>query len=385
MMARNPRFTYMSAETNLIKGINSNRSFYFFKGRVALYAILKSMGIGPDDEVIIPAFTCVVVPNAISYLKAKPVYVDISRNTFNLDPEKLEECISEKSKAIIAQHTFGIPADMDKILSIAKKYNLCVIEDSCHTVGSKYKGKEVGTIGDAAFFSSQWSKPLTTGLGGWAVANNPEIQEKMREIYPSFAKPSNKVLLLLRLQYYAYSILLRPSLFWYMQHFYRKLSSLGIVIGSSSNEELEYKMPESYEMKMSDWQKNLLFEKSEEIEKVIEHRKWIVSLYEDSLRKRGMEIVQLPKYYDPIFLRYPLLVKDKAKTLKEAKQRRVELGDWFVSPVHPNKNGWEKINYQKGMCPIAEHVCNHIINLPTHMRITEQEIKRIIQVIERTN
>ncbi|GJM17009.1 MAG: polysaccharide biosynthesis protein [Thermodesulfobacteriota bacterium] len=375
----------MSAETYHKTNIEGGSSYHFFKGRVALYAILNAIGVGADDEVIIPAFTCVVVPNAISYLNAKPVYVDISRSTFNLDPEKLEESITESTKAIIAQHTFGIPADMDKILGIAKKYQLYVIEDSCHAIGSRYRSEEVGTLGDAAFFSSQWSKPITTGLGGWAIVNNKEIGQMMKELYPSFVEPSNKDILLLRFQYLAYSLLLKPSMFWYLQGFYRSLANLGLVIGSSSKEELEHKMSIDYKMKMSDWQKSLLSEKSEEIENVIEHRKWIVSLYEDSLRKRGMEIVQLPKYYDPVFLRYPILVKDKAKTLKEAKKSRVELGDWFVSPVHPNLNGWEKINYQKGMCPTAEYVCNHIINLPTHMRITEQETKRIIQVIERIN
>ncbi|MFN6946977.1 MAG: DegT/DnrJ/EryC1/StrS family aminotransferase, partial [Cytophagaceae bacterium] len=117
------------------------------------------MRISQGDEVILPGFTCIVVPNAIIYLGAKPVYVDINSETFNIDPQLIEENITEKTKAIIAQHTFGIPADMDKILHIANKHNLFVIEDSCHALGSKYKGKYVGSFGDAAFFSSQWSKP----------------------------------------------------------------------------------------------------------------------------------------------------------------------------------------------------------------------------------
>ena len=153
--------------------------FYFFKGRVALYAILKSMGITTGDEIILPGFTCVVVANAILYLGARPVYVDIDPSTYNIDAEKIGEKITDKTKAIIAQHTFGIPADMNKITAIAKENSLYVIEDSCHAVGSRYMGREVGTFGDAAFFSSQWSKPLTTGLGGWAVINNGLLLQNM--------------------------------------------------------------------------------------------------------------------------------------------------------------------------------------------------------------
>lgn len=107
-----------------------SNTFYFFKGRIALYAILKAMGVKAGDEVIIPGFTCVVVPNAVLYLGAKPVYVDIEAHTYNINTKRIEEKITEKTKAIIAQHTFGIPAEMDKILEIAKKHNLYVVEDS---------------------------------------------------------------------------------------------------------------------------------------------------------------------------------------------------------------------------------------------------------------
>ncbi len=135
-----------------LKRINSCIK-YFFKGRVALYAILKAMEIQSGDEVILPGFTRVVVPNAIIYLNGRPVYVDIDKKTYNIDVTKIEEKIKYRTKAIVAQHTFGIPAEMDKISEIAKKYNLYVIEDACHAIGSKYKGKEVGPFSDAAFFS----------------------------------------------------------------------------------------------------------------------------------------------------------------------------------------------------------------------------------------
>jgi perosamine synthetase len=366
----------------------TDNTFYFFKGRVALYAILKAIGIKQGDEVILPGFTCVVVPNAIIYLGAKPVYIDIDRKTFNIDFLKLKEKLitshsssAAKPKALIVQHTFGIPAEMDSILNIAKKYNLYVIEDSCHAIGSKYKGKETETFGDAAFFSSQWSKPVTTGLGGWAVVNKPELKAKMEEQYPEFTGPILKEDLLLRLQYLIHSQILRPSTFWFVQNTYRMLSRFGIALGSSSNEELECKMPGGYEKKMSAWQRNLLEKELAKIHKYIKHRKEITSLYEELLKKKGIKTVELPEYYTPVFLRYPVLVKNKEKVLEDARRNRIEIGDWFVSPVHPNLTGWEKVGYRKGMCPVAENICQHIINLPTHMRIGVKEAGKIVEFI----
>ncbi len=355
--------------------------YYFFKGRVALYAILKSMGIKEGDEVILPGFSCVVVPNAIIYLGAKPIYVDIEPTTYNIDPDKIEEKITVDTKAIIAQHTFGIPADMNKITAIAKRHNLYVIEDSCHSVGSRFKGQEVGSFGDAAFFSSQWSKPVTTGLGGWAMINNFLLFQNMEGVYQELKSPSLRESLLLRLQYHIYSAVFRPSLFWTIQSTYRMLSRYGITIGSSTNEELECRMPDGYEKKMTQWQRNMLARKLGEIERLNSHRREMASLYENLLKNKGMQSVNLPDEYDPTFLRYPVLVKNKRDVLVAAKKRRIELGDWFLSPVHPNLEQWEKEGYQRGMCPIGEHICKHIINLPTHLGINVEEAERIVEFI----
>ncbi|MDA8104275.1 MAG: DegT/DnrJ/EryC1/StrS family aminotransferase [Nitrospiraceae bacterium] len=356
-------------------------SFFFFKGRVALYAILKAMGVGEGDEVILPGFTCVVVPNAIIYLGAKPVYADIDPETYNIDCTKIEEKITENTRAIIAQHTFGIPAEMDSITRIAKKYNLYVIEDSCHAWGSKYKGRDVGTFGDAAFFSSQWSKPLTTGLGGWAVLNNEELKADMEMISPEFAAPSARDVILLKSQYLAYSAFSAPSLFWIARGMYRKLSQLGLALGSSSDKELECEMPPAYAKRMSRWQKGLLERKLRDMSTSITHRKNVSTIYRHLFGKMGLKTCELPAAYDPVFLRYPVLVDDKWRVLQEAQRQRIEMGDWFLSPVHPNTDGLEKARYQRGSCPNAEKICHHIVNLPTHGRIGPEEARRVVDVI----
>ena len=145
-------------ESNFANQFNCSYSFSFWKARVALYAILNSLGIGQGDEVILPGYTCVMDVNPIKYLGAKPIYVDIEPQTYNMNPSLMEANITDKTRVIIAQHTYGYPCDMDKIFEIAARHNLPVIEDCCLSLGSKYKGQLVGTLGKAAYFSFQWNK-----------------------------------------------------------------------------------------------------------------------------------------------------------------------------------------------------------------------------------
>ncbi len=121
--------------------------FSFWKGRVGLYAILKSLDVGEGDEVILPGYTCVMDVNPIKYLGAKPVYVDIESDTFNMNVNLLEEKITSKTKVIIAQHTYGYVCDMDAILEIANRHNITVIEDCCLALGFTFKGRFVGNFG----------------------------------------------------------------------------------------------------------------------------------------------------------------------------------------------------------------------------------------------
>lgn len=359
-----------------------NSIFFFFKGRVALYAILKSLGIKEDDEVILPGFTCVVVPNAILYCGAKPVYVDIDENTFNINPDLIEQKITSKTKAIIIQHTFGIPAQMDRIIEITKKNNLFLIEDSCHAIGSKYNGIEVGNFGDAAFFSSQWSKPVTSGLGGWVKINNKDLKDKIEKYYEKYSKPKTLEEISLAFQYFLYKSFITPKTYLFIKKIYSFLYTKGFITGSSSPDELSCRLPTTYEKKMGKIQKNILIQNLSKIDLLINHRKYISKRYEEELNKIGIKTYNFTEDYDIVFLRYPLIVKDKEKVLKDALKKGIEIGDWFLSPVHPLTENLELADYQKGTCPIAEKVCEHIVNLPTHSKIKDKEIKKMVDFIK---
>lgn len=355
----------------------------FFKARIALHAILRAAGIGTGDQVLMPGYTCVVVPNAVNYTGAQPVYLDIEAATGNLDCNLLEAGLGtnwfpERTKAIIVQHTYGIPCDMDRIGEFAARHNLLVIEDSCHALGAKWRGRTVGTMGDAAFFSSQWSKPITTGLGGWAQINSPELLEKFTAILPEYTRPAAREAWLLELQYLAYAALNRPQLFWFIQGIYRTLGSLGLAIGSSTSGELSCELPVDYQKRMHPIQERRLRRLLDNMNTTIAIRRRNTEMIESALREAGLPTVTVPDGCEPVFLRYPVLVDNKVEVLREAKKRRVQLGDWFLSPIHPNLERWELAGYTPGSCPVAEEVSRRVVNIPTGTGLSQKEAKRTV-------
>jgi perosamine synthetase len=151
-------------------------------GTAALHLCLCALGIGEGDEVILPSFTFIAAGNAVLYQRATPVFVDIERITLNLDPGRLEEKITARTRAIIVVHTFGHPADLDPIMEIARKHGLAVIEDACEAIGAEYRGRNVGGIGDLGVFGFYPNKPITTGEGGMVVTRHSHLSETIRAL-----------------------------------------------------------------------------------------------------------------------------------------------------------------------------------------------------------
>lgn len=147
-------------------------------GTTSLHLALVSLGIKRGDEVIIPDLTFIATANAVAYTGARPVFIDIESETWCIDPEAIRKAITKKTKAIIPVHLYGHPADMDPIVRIAKEFGLYVIEDAAEAHGAEYKGKKVGSIGDAGVFSFYGNKIITCGEGGMITTNNEELYEK---------------------------------------------------------------------------------------------------------------------------------------------------------------------------------------------------------------
>jgi perosamine synthetase len=362
------------------------RRFPFFKGRVALHAILEAAGIGPGDQVLLPGYTCVVVPNAVLYRGAEPVFLDIDPVTCNLTPSSIrggrDRCWDPaRARAVIVQHTYGLPADVPAVAAEVRKDGLLVIEDACHALGSTWRGQLVGTLSDAAFFSTQWSKPITTGLGGWAEVTHPQLADAVSQVANGYRRAVMATSFQIWLQYAAHRVLYRPGLFWQLQTLYRKLGGLGLLTGSSAPSELAGREPAGYRRRMGHLQIRLWRRQLARSDEQILRRRRCAALIESELRRRGLPCATVPQEADPVWLRYPLRVGNKTALLARARAERIELGDWFLSPVHPNLENWQAAGYQAGSCPQAERAAREMVNIPTHPALAQRDIEKIVAFV----
>ncbi len=361
------------------------RAFAFWKGRVALYAILKALGVGDGDEVILPGYTCVMDVNPVKYLGARPVFVDIEPNTYNMNVELLEEAITAQTRVIIAQHTYGYPAEMDAIMEIAQSHGIDVIEDCCLAPGSRYKGKLVGTMGIASYFSSQWNKTYTTGLGGMALCHNRELADKIQQFCNDELKDAAfSKAVLLSMQRMVYRAVIYPRTTMTARRLFRWLITKGIVIGSSSSQEkTTTAIPQGFFTAMSSGQAKAGLAQLRCIEENFAHRRKMAKLYDSLLREKKWPVTEVPDYTEPVLVRYPVRITEKWQAIKEAVSCGIELGTWFESPLHPKETKVDLYDYKWGSCPEAERAAGEVVNLPLHPRTSEKTIRRMVEFITR--
>lgn len=376
-----PQSSNRSYESEFARLFDGNlHVFSFWKGRVALYAILKALDIGAGDEVILPGYTCVVVPNAVRFLGAVPIYVDNQPGTFNIDPNRVEGVITDRTRAILVQHTYGIPGPIAEILAIANRHGIPVIEDSAHALGSAINNQKVGTFGKAAFFSSQWSKPYTTGLGGLAVTTDQDLAIKLRQVYSDMVMPPWTDRSKLLFQYKAYNLFFSSHIYWQAQSILHGLSILGLFVGSSGTEELEGMLPEDHNWRMAKSQQRVGLYCIEGIRNDIERRKILTQQYDNRLQEQGWTIAF--RSDQTVFLRYPLKVGNKNDLLQRAKYAHIELGSWFETPLHPiSLMKHNNFTYTLGQCPNAEKNAQQVVNLPMHRWISTEEADKILDFI----
>lgn len=364
--------------------VDSSQITLYWRGRVGLYCILKAMDIQPGDEIIIPAFTCVVVPSAIKYLGAKPIYTAINPSTYNIDIERLEEKISDRTKVILAQNTFGLSSDLAPILALGKKYNIKVIEDCAHGFGGFYQNKKNGTSATAAFFSSQWNKPFSTGIGGIVLCNDIDLSSKILEVHKTLERPSKKDEIMLSLQLFIRENLLTPSIYWTALKFYRWASQKGFISGSSDAGELDgATMPENYLKSGANIQAKKGLKELVNFDKNLSHRLQIATLYNNAFTEMKISPVFTPEYATHTYIKYPFLVKDQKKFVELAQNNKIPLGDWMNSPIHPIRENFARWDYQIGSFTLSEKIGCHILNLPTDKKTSLSEAKRIIAFLKK--
>jgi dTDP-4-amino-4,6-dideoxygalactose transaminase len=360
--------SYIHRYENKFKDVLGGNGFCFTfgTGRMALYAILDALDIGKDDEVILPAFTCEVVVHALLYRGIKPVYADIEPFTFNIDASKIEPLITPKTKAIIAQHTFGISCDMDSILDIAKRHNLFVIEDCAIALGSTYKGRHVGTFGDAAIFSTDRTKITSTEWGGIAFTQNEDIGKKLGVIYDSSPFLKNGEVANIGFQVIISYFLLNPFIYWIGKYIFSVGFQKGFLFVHKDDKKT-FKLPKRYPCRLSNLQAFLGLKQLEKLEINIAHRKRIIGNYLEILRSKGVNLYDDKRKADSITLRFSLLLKDRDAFI-DRWNRYFEVGKWFDSPAIGWYKDLDRISYKTGSSPVAEFIHKHIINFPTHQR-----------------
>jgi len=169
-------------EQAMARYLGTSHAIAVNSGTSGLHLCVRALGISDGDEVIAPSFTFIAVANALRYERATPVFVDIDPRTLNLDPSRIEEAITPRTRAIVVVHTFGLPAALAEILDIARRHRLFVIEDACEALGAEYEGRKVGSFGDAGVFGFYPNKQVTTGEGGMIVTNDPRLAAQARKL-----------------------------------------------------------------------------------------------------------------------------------------------------------------------------------------------------------
>ncbi|MBP7933352.1 MAG: DegT/DnrJ/EryC1/StrS family aminotransferase [Phycisphaerae bacterium] len=357
----------------------------FWKGRVAFFAVLKALGIGPGDEVVMPGYTCVAVPAAVRFLGAVPVFVDIEPGYCTLDPDLLAAAITPRTRAVLVQHTYGYPsAGLDRVMGLCRSRSLPVIEDCCHALGTRLGGRHMGTFGAAGFFSTQWSKPYTTGLGGLLVCGDLDLYERVCRLRDAEAvSPSRRSAAQLALQNILHALLVYPWTTAIAREAYRWLTRRGIIAGSTGKVENLHWSPE-YFRRMCAVQAAAGLHELGRIAETLEHRRRVTEYYLNALADACWQIPLPAHDAEVALLRVPVRVSNKDEILRIADARRVEIGDWFIRPLHSRLTAQEVFGYVPGQCPQAEKAAREVINLPNHSRVSLRCAKRIVAFLRET-
>ena len=357
-------------ERGLAAELGVTHAIAFGGGRTSLRALLQALDVGPGDEVIVPAFTCVVVPFAIQHLGATPVYVDIGED-YLLDLDRLREAVSERTKVIVAQHTFGYPDRVDEILAIARPNGIRVVEDSAHALGRWPDGSAPGSKTDGAFFSFENTKPITCFWGGAAVTMDDAVAARLREVQDAAPRLGRWQTVRTGLHVLLAGALYHPSVVGIGRIAFALLLRAGLLRESIPAAQQQGAPPAQPVSRISDLQAELLLRQLRRLDAIAEGRRASANRYADHL---GAPRPDLP------LLRYPVQIEHRERAVRRFGERQIELGQWFQAPLHPASCDFEQAGYRWGSCPAAEEVAAHCANLPTS--IAGKDLDHVLRTMD---
>ena len=304
-------------------------------GLDALFLSLKALGIKEGDEVIVPSNTYIATALAVTYVGATPVFVEPDIRTFNIDPARIEEAITDKTKAIMPVHLYGQPCDMDPILTIAKKHNLYIIEDCAQAHGATYKGRVIGSFGDAAGFSFYPGKNLgALGDAGVTVTNDEELAMKVRALgnYGSDYK---------------------------YHHIYQ---------GNNS--------------RLDELQAAFLAAKLPHLDKVNEDRRRTAKKYMEGMNNPEVILPYIPEYANPVWHIFGVRCKRRDELEKFLNDAGIGTNKHYPIPMHLQEC-YKDLGFKEGDFPIAEEISATELSLPMYYGMTDEEIQYVIDCINK--
>jgi len=335
MLAQGPRVADLEEKFSKYIGAGAVATS---SGTTALHLSLIAMDVGPGDEVITTPFTFFASASSIAMTGAKPVFADIQKDTFNIDPVSIESLITPKTKAIMPVHLYGLPADMDEIMKIAEDHDLRVLEDACQSHGAEYKGKKVGPIGDAGTFSLYPTKNMIAGEGGLVVSKNEEILEKIR-LYRDHGSP----------QRYYHTVL-------------------------------------GYNFRMSDLSGAIAAIQVGRLDGFNKIRRENAKMLSSSIAGAA-GLVAPPEMTDRthIYHQYGLTVEDgypmsRDELVKHLRDNEVGARPSYPIPLYAQEV-FRSVQFGGGDCPVCESVLPKIIEVPIHPLVSPEDVEHIVEVL----
>lgn len=388
LLVRPHKYRSGAATKELVKTfrhrLGAPRAVAVTSGRYAIELALRSSDISPKSEVVLQAYTCVSVPGPILWAGLTPVYADIREGTFAMDPEDFRKKITPNTKAVIIQHTFGIPAPIDELIAIAREHGLIVIEDCAHAIGATFRNQEIGTFGDAAIFSFGRDKAMSSTFGGMLVINQPKR-------FPHIDNEINKLTETRVPGRWVFQQLLHPILFtWCIRPLYFRLGigkillvlfqKIGILSKAVAFDERKGKPPPFPRATLPNALACMALLQYKRIPGWNRRRNGHAARY----RSLAVSHPVIPDGAVPAFLRYPVLVEDPGKIRKNGLENRIMLGNWYNAAIAPAGVDVKTVQYTSGSCPVAEEAAKHSLNLPVHPVLSYGQHKRVVSFIEHT-
>lgn len=334
-------------------------------GTDALVIALKSLGIGAGDEVITTPFTFFATAETISAVGAVPVFVDVEKDTFNIDPSKIEEKITEKTKAIVPVHIFGQSAKMDEINAIAEKHNLKVIEDACQAIGGKYKGRNIGTLGDVACFSFFPTKNLgCAGDGGIIVTDNDDVATIARALRTHGSGENGQK---------AYNLL---------NNINEEIDTVQNADDTVYNPLKYYNYLIGYNTRLDAIQAAILRVKLPYIDEWNAKRREIAKIYDESLKDTDLVTPFVDENNVPVYHMYILQSEEREAILGKLKENGVATGVYYPVPLHLQKV-YKNLGYKEGDMPVAEYLSHRTFAIPVYPELTKEQVDYVIKSIKK--